>query len=257
MGKRKNEYNRNGKSLVGFILLIAGSVLLLRSLDILFVPRWIFSWPAILICIGLFIGIRSNFRRPEPYFMLIIGSIFLAERIMPQLGLDRLFWPMLIIASGLWIILKPGRNFRGNANWNWDKRMDDATGSHTAAGPDDNDDNTYASAEDRIDAVCVFGGIKKNVVSKNFRGGDVVNFFGGTEINLMQADFSKKIKLDVVQVFGGTKIIMPANWVIHSEMVAIFGGIEDKRPPQVNAAADKVLIIEGTSIFGGIEFRSF
>jgi hypothetical protein len=40
-------------------------------------------------------------------------------------------------------------------------------------------------------------------------------------------------------------------------MVAIFGGIEDKRPPQLNAIPDKVLIIEGTSIFGGIDIKSF
>jgi predicted membrane protein len=61
----------------------------------------------------------------------------------------------------------------------------------------------------------------------------------------------------VVQVFGGTKIIVPANWTVHSEMVAIFGGIEDKRPPQLNVAAEKVLVIVGTSLFGGIDIKSF
>jgi 3-keto-L-gulonate-6-phosphate decarboxylase len=40
-------------------------------------------------------------------------------------------------------------------------------------------------------------------------------------------------------------------------MVAIFGGIEDKRPPQLNAIPDKILVIVGTSIFGGIDIKSF
>ena len=73
----------------------------------------------------------------------------------------------------------------------------------------------------------------------------------------MQADIKGKVRLEVVQVFGGTKIIVPANWTIHSEMVAIFGGIEDKRPPQLNSIPDKILIIEGTSVFGGIDIKSF
>jgi predicted membrane protein len=84
-----------------------------------------------------------------------------------------------------------------------------------------------------------------------------VNFFGGSEINLMQADIKGRVKIEVVQVFGGTKIIVPANWIVQSEMLAIFGGIEDKRPPQLNTIPDKILIIEGTSIFGGIDIKSF
>ncbi len=42
--------------------------------------------------------------------------------------------------------------------------------------------------EDYIDAVTVFGGVKKNILSKNFRGGDVTTFMGGTELNLTHAD---------------------------------------------------------------------
>jgi hypothetical protein len=40
-------------------------------------------------------------------------------------------------------------------------------------------------------------------------------------------------------------------------MIAIMGGIEDKRPPQLNAGTDKVLIIQGTSIFAGIDIKSY
>ncbi|MDB5012525.1 MAG: hypothetical protein JWQ25_727, partial [Daejeonella sp.] len=58
--------------------------------------------------------------------------------------------------------------------------------------------------------------------------------------------------------FGGTKMIVPANWRVHSEMIAVFGGIDDKRPQQALVdQEDKVLIIRGTSIFGGISIRSF
>jgi hypothetical protein len=40
-------------------------------------------------------------------------------------------------------------------------------------------------------------------------------------------------------------------------MVAVFGGIEDKRPPQMTYDEDKVVILNGTTFFGGIEIKSY
>ncbi|HZH94371.1 MAG TPA: LiaF domain-containing protein, partial [Flavisolibacter sp.] len=104
----------------------------------------------------------------------------------------------------------------------------------------------------------VFGGIKKIVLSKNFKGGDLVNFMGGSEINLTQADFSGRIRIETTNVFGGTKLIVPPTWDVQSEVVAVFGGVDDKRQ-LIGTGVDpnKVLVIEGTCIFGGIEIRSF
>ena len=36
--------------------------------------------------------------------------------------------------------------------------------------------------------------------------------FGGAEINFMQADIQGRVELEVNQVFGGTKLIVPAHW---------------------------------------------
>jgi len=105
--------------------------------------------------------------------------------------------------------------------------------------------------------VTIFSSVKKKVFSKNFKGGDVVSIFGGAEINLSQADFNGTIAIEVVQIFGGTKLIIPPHWQIRSEMVAIFGGIEDKRPPQMHYDEDKVVVLNGTTFFGGIEIKSY
>jgi len=56
---------------------------------------------------------------------------------------------------------------------------------------------------------------------------------------------------------GGTKIIVPPNWEVRSEVTALFAGFEDKRQQPLTANPDKVLIIDGTSIFGGIELKNF
>lgn len=254
MQNLKSSNQKSGKALVGLVLLGVGFILLLKTLDIYFIPSWLLSWPVFMIIIGSFIGSRQGFNRPAAFIPIIIGAIFLINKIIPDIDMGRFLMPFLIIVFGIWMIV--GRKKTKQADQTvWEKRVDPETGTWTetsqpGSGP-------QAITEDKVESVSIFGGIKKNIVSKNFQGGEIVNFFGGSEINLMQADINGRVHLEVVQVFGGTKIIVPANWTVHSEMVAIFGGIEDKRPPQLNAAPEKVLVIEGTSIFGGIDIKSF
>ena len=77
-------------------------------------------------------------------------------------------------------------------------------------------------------------------------------------MNLINADFNGTIKIEIISIFAGTKLIVPSNWIIKSEMVSVFGGLDDKRSQTIgNANGDKVLIIEGTNIFGGIDIRSY
>ena len=43
-------------------------------------------------------------------------------------------------------------------------------------------------------------------------------------------------------------------------MVAIFGGVEDKRPQLADTSTvnpNKVLVLKGTCIFGGIDIKSY
>jgi predicted membrane protein len=247
---------KSGKTIVGLILLGLGFILLFRTLDLFFIPSWIFSWPVFLIVIGIFIGKRQGFNRPSAFMPIVIGVIFLINKILPDEHLGRFFWPLLIIGFGAWMI--SGRKEKTPFEFfEWDKEKNGGFNTNSDSNEAQTDFETANFLGDRINSVSIFGGIKKNIVSKNFQGGDIVNFFGGSEINLMQADIKGRVKIEVVQVFGGTKIIVPANWIVQSEMLAIFGGIEDKRPPQLNTIPDKILIIEGTSIFGGIDIKSF
>ena len=96
-------------------------------------------------------------------------------------------------------------------------------------------------------------------MTKDFKGGDVVNVFGGTELNLSQSDINGTAVLELTTIFGGTKLIVPSHWSVKSEAVTIFGGIEDKRqllPPSLDRP-EKILVLKGTVIFGGIDIKSF
>ncbi len=233
----------NERTPLGLILLLVGGALLARQLGVL-LPPWIFTWPMLLVTIGVIIGFAHGFRDTGWLVITAVGVFFLMDDVYP--GIKHYVWPAVIILLGLLIILRPSRK----------KKSMVITDTPIAAGTTGMDDASYAK-EDALDVVAVFGSVKKVMLSKNFRGGEVVSVLGGAEINLMQADFKSPIKIEVVAVFGGTRLIVPANWEVRSEATAILGGIDDKREPSLAKNPDKVIILDGTAICGGIEINSY
>lgn len=234
--------NRSGRMMGGLVIVAVGAVLLARQVGV-DLPPWLFSWGMLLIVIGVYVGARHSFRDYGWLIPVFIGTVFLADKFV-DVHLMQYFWPLVVIFVGLVMILKPrGRN-REQFWRRWEQQQ--------GAG--------LQSSEDVLDCVTIFGGVKKNIISKDFKGGEAVTCFGGTELNLMQADMNGKIVLELVQVFGGTKLIVPPHWRIQSEeLVSIFGGLNDKRPLPADTAVDsgKVLVLKGTCIFGGIDIKSF
>ena len=89
-------------------------------------------------------------------------------------------------------------------------------------------ESNEADSGEYINVQAILGGVKRNVQSKNFKGGEILSFLGGSEISFMQADIRHPIVLEVNNVFGGTKLIIPSNWDVQNNISAVFGGVEDK-----------------------------
>lgn len=267
----KWEWNDNSHARGG---LWTGVLLVLIGIDYFLVTNgifrpWMWSWQMLLIAMGLFIGIRHNFRSPAWFILMVIGGVFLLQsdqfaQDFPGLNLNHI-WPIALIILGLFFILRPHPRHRWHdyVNDKVESKIDEALkgpGEPGNVAEDTAKSEPAASvlSEDFIDSTSIFGGVKKNIISKNFRGGDITNIFGGSEVDLTQADIHGTVVIDLTQVFGGTKLIVPSNWQVKPHMAAIFGGVEDKRSIQ-NAALDpnKILVLDGTSIFGGIEIRSY
>jgi hypothetical protein len=125
-----NERRSKNRSLAGIILIAAGALYLLNQFSFFFLPYWLFTWPMILIVIGLASGIRHNFQRPRAYFMMLIGGIFLLNYI-PGIHIFYI-WPLLMIAVGLrMLFVKDHRWYDGR----WDRRHDwkqDNTADHAS-----------------------------------------------------------------------------------------------------------------------------
>lgn len=251
---------RRGKIMGGLLIVAIGSLFLARELG-MDIPFWIYSWKMLLIGLGIVIAIKHKFLHPGWIILVGIGGAFLVTDLYPEMNIKPILWPVLIILLGLFIIFKPRRKKDWYQHKHWQKKWHHK--QHMEQMKEyGNYFEKYAerenNKEDYIDSTVIMAGVKRNVTSKKFKGGDIVNIFGGTEVNLMQADFEDRINLEVTQVFGGTKLIIPANWEIRSELVTMFGSVEDKRGFQPNLGTEpaKLIVLTGTTIFGGIEIRN-
>jgi predicted membrane protein len=234
----------------GLLLVVIGTGLILNRMYPE-LPNWIVSWKTFLIVLGIFLGAKQNFRPGGWVAPIIIGTVFLVIENFPDLSIRPYLWPIAIIVFGLLIIFKNKYKTR----FNYDSDPPSNAGMPTEAA---DDRNASYSHEDIIESTNIFSGSKKMNLSKNFGGGEIVNVFGGCELNLTKADFKGRIKLEITNIFGGTKLIVPADWNIQQDAVVILGGIDDKRPiNNIQPNPDKVLVIEGTVMMGGIDIRSY
>jgi predicted membrane protein len=222
---------KSGRAFAGLILIVIGAALLARELGAL-IPEWIFTWQILVIALGFFFGARRNFQPGGWMIMILVGSIFIIDDFYPDLTFKNYVWPIVIIFFGLWMIMKPRRN-RGE--WGMSESAVD---------------------ENAIEINAVFGGTKKKIMSKEFKGGEINSVFGGNDIDFTQADFSGTATLSISMVFGGAKLIVPPHWKIQSDVDCVFASVEDKRR-DTSEISDKTLVIKGSVVFGSIEIKSY
>jgi len=237
---RKSRRSGDSRSLLGILLVAIGAVMIARHSGWLNSDLYdhLFSWPVLLIVIGLFNLARKAY---TPAIILIsIGLFFFVEQFsfIPE-NFHENFWPALIVLVGVSFILRRG-------------------GGSNHRNPFSNMDPKSKKSTDFIDETAIFGGKNVSVVTENFQGGKITSIFGGANINLRYAKPVEGCMIDIATIFGGTKIIVPEDWNVKIEVVSIFGGFEDKRGYSVisRTGTGKVVVIKGTCIFGGGELNS-
>lgn len=277
--------NRSNRVWSGLILLLIGTVFLLRNFGI-FIPDWIFSWPTLLILIGLVIGFKRRFHGGGWLIMVLVGGYFNLRNLV-DFNMTQYYIGAGFIIMGLFVIFKPKKPCKNQwerkfEDFKWKDYTDTPAGSWNnpvgaqpdfmgpqpnPAGPQADPLHEQASApytrtqgteNDYIDSVNVFSGSKQQIYSKNFKGGDVVSVFGGCELDLTQADFPDKVAIEVVAIFGGIKLIIPPTWIVESQVSPIFGGLDDSRTINpVNNEPLKIITIKGVVLFGGVSISNF
>ena len=228
----------NNRAIVGVILVIAGLFLVMRNTGIFpnLIENVIFSWPMLLMTIGLVITIGSSGSKTSGIIVMAVGAFFLIPRIFSEtFHVYNLFWPSIFIIIGIIFI------FSKRKGWN-------SVSTVSAVG------------DDYIDYVNVFSGGERQIVSQNFRGGKVTAIFGGSEIDLTRATLAPgRSELELACIFGGTTLIVPDDWFITIEVTPVLGGFTDSRKLNPGRTVDstKQLVIKGAVVFGGGEIKSY
>jgi hypothetical protein len=140
------------------------------------------------------------------------------------------------------------------------KIVDDAGNSKSTGAADESGftRTTGTSFADRLNIDAIFSGVNRKVMSKNFQGGKITAAFGGADIEMTQVDFTGVVTIQLDIIFGGVKLIVPPHWDIRTEVTNIAAGLEDKRFFREGGVdPNKVVILKGTILFGGLEIKSY
>jgi len=236
---------RMKKLALGIVIITFGSLMLGLNLGFIdsSIRYIVYSWQMLLIAIG-FVHLFDKEKYTTGLILIAIGGVFLLRKMeVYDASVFKVLLPVLVIAVGLLIIFKKNI-FKPHSKL---KEKFKKANVFDAEFVD----------EDKMDEINIFGGSKKKIHSKNFKGGDIISIFGGSEINLLDAELSDGINtIECVAIFGGIVLIVPSDWTVKTEMVSIFGGFNDKRYKLETPNGDKLLIIKGVALFGGGEIKN-
>ncbi len=223
-----------GRIFAGLVIIAIGIIFLLANMDRL--DFWDFMatyWPMVLILIGISHLLTSGFRNAGgALFLIAIGAFFqlsnwgiLGGRVWAY------FWPLLIIAAGLWIIFKPKPLGFGS--------------------------KAPAIKDDDLGAFAVFSGLKRRFDSETFRGGKATAIFGGMDLDLTQTKLAdNQATVELTAIFGGINLFVPREWQVIVDSSSILGAVEEKHRPAPADTVQATLYVKATAILGGIDIKN-
>ena len=231
--KTNDSFSFTPRLILGLGIIALGVLFLLDNFNIASARTILYYWPALLIIVGAahFFQHRTLVGSTWSLFLIFIGGGMLLDRIYDIEFNFWSFWPVILVFLGASMITQSmGR-----------RRIE--TGS---ANP--NDDSTIKTS-------AIMGGVKKNIVSKDFQGGEMTAIMGGIDLDLREAEIKDEAVLDISVVMGGVEIKIPEEWHVIMKGFPFMGGfVNHARIPKDEHA--KRLIIKGTVIMGGVEVRN-
>jgi len=234
---RPESHLTNNRVLIGVILVLAGLALVIKNTGLFpeFIDHVIFSWPMLLVAIGLVMTLGST-EKTAGIIVMSVGGFFMIPLIFREtFNMYNMFWPTIFIIIGIIFI------FTRRKGWN-------ARSTKGMIG------------DDYIDYVNIFSGGERQIISQNFTGGKISAVFGGIELDLTKAKLAPgRNDLEIACVFGGATIIVPDTWFVTIEVTPVLGGFSDSRKIRSGISMDTTtqLVIKGAVVFGGGEVKSY
>jgi hypothetical protein len=211
--------------LFGAIIVLAGLLLLLDTTEVFPTGELLRLVPSLFVLVGLWALVASGFRNLVGPVVLIgvAGAWQLVALDVATAAEVGRFWPLLIVAFGLSLVV-----------------------GHYRSPRDD-------SADARLSTLAIFGGAERRSTSQSFSGADLTAVFGGTELDLRDAAVADPpARVNALALFGGAEIVVPREWNVRMDVIPILGGASDDRPRSAERNEDLDLVVTGFTAFGGI-----
>lgn len=236
----KSRYTKRNVPFMALLAIIIGAVLLGRNLGYVdqYWLRIIISWQMLLIVLGVRALLKAKYT--NAIVLMAVGLFFLAPRLgYMDYGWISTYWPLLLIAAGLFGVFKLASPKRQALNKAFRKTAESQT-------------DGFIRSEN------AFGNAQHIVLDPVFQGADIQNTFGGTLIDLRRTALPLgDTVIELECTFGGVEIYVPNDWTVVFELESAFSGVRDKRYGAQNIPdSSRRLIIRGKATFSGLEIKN-
>lgn len=104
---------------------------------------------------------------------------------------------------------------------------------------------------DDVALVAIYDGVELRSRTSAFRGGSLLAWYGGMEIDLSEATLAPEVHLTVHVLFGGVAIRLPPGCRVESAIKALGGGVAVEGSAPENETGPRVTL-DGLAVLGGI-----
>ena len=224
-----------GLAIIALGVIFGGNALGLFNIDIFFKGWW-----TLFIIIPSFVGLFTEKEKISNLALMAIGVILLlaCQEVFTFEVAWKVILGVVLIAIGLAIIIKTLFHTKN------DKEVEKKIKSLKGKDGDETMENLTA----------VFSGSDRAYNNETFSGASLVAVFGGVELDLRNAIFTKDTVINAFCAFGGIEIIVPEDVQIKTRSGFMFGGISDDRKDSVESAK-YTIYVDGGGAFGGISIN--
>lgn len=258
--------NRQGWSMgpqvvFGLAIVFFGLLLTARNLNLVGpVGNIIRFWPLAFTAFGVALLLEKGASSSRRLFggALVIGGVWQTANTAFGLGIYiEDYWPMVLVGIGVLLVLRaispsapPVEDY---TNVGAAPGGSASIGTPASAGGAGSGDG--AGRDEKINAFAFMGGVRRNIISPAFRGGNVTAIMGGVVLDLRQSQASGgETVIDVFAIWGGIEVKVPPDWHVVNEVAPIMGGVED-RSAHAQPSRHR-LVLKGVVLMAGVEIKS-
>lgn len=224
--------NYLSKRLWGIVFILVGVVLGLNALELTNINIFFDGWWTLIIIVPCLINLFNEKEdKTSNIIGLVIGIGFLlaAQNIIDFTLILKLIIPFILVAIGLSFLFS-------------DKLKKKVT-----------EKIKTTNKEDLESIVATFTEQKINKDNEDFEGANLDAVFGGINLDLRKATFSKETVIKASCIFGGIDILLPDDVNVILKSTPIFGGVSNKL--RHNKDNKKTVYIDAFCLFGGIDIK--